>query len=39
MMSARHDGLDANYGIDPALAHLARREKKAVVSLEHPSCS
>jgi uncharacterized protein YbaP (TraB family) len=36
MMSARRDGLDANYGIDPALAHLARREKKTVVSLETP---
>jgi len=36
MMSARRDGLDANYGIDPALAHLARRDKKAVVSLETP---
>jgi uncharacterized protein YbaP (TraB family) len=36
MMSARRDGLDANYGIDPALAHLARREKKSVVSLETP---
>ncbi len=36
MMSARRDGLDANYGIDPALAHLARRQKKSVVSLETP---
>ena len=36
MMSARRDGLDASYGIDPALAHLARREKKTVVSLETP---
>jgi uncharacterized protein len=36
MMSARRDGLDANYGIDPALAHLARREQKTVVSLETP---
>lgn len=36
MMSARRDGLDANYGIDPALAHLARRQNKTVVSLETP---
>ncbi len=36
MMSARRDGLDANYGIDPALARLARRQKKTVVSLETP---
>lgn len=36
MMSVRRDGLDANYGIDPALAHLARREKKTLVSLETP---
>ena len=36
MMSARRDGLDASYGIDPALAHMARREKKTVVSLETP---
>lgn len=36
MMSARRDGLDASYGIDPALAHIARREGKTVVSLETP---
>ncbi len=36
MMAARHDGLDAAYGIDPALAVHARREGKAVVSLETP---
>ncbi|MBX3621440.1 MAG: TraB/GumN family protein [Rhizobacter sp.] len=36
MMSVRRDGLDASYGIDPALAHVARREHKAVVSLETP---
>jgi uncharacterized protein YbaP (TraB family) len=36
MMAARRDGLDAGYAIDPALAQLARREGKAVVSLETP---
>jgi uncharacterized protein YbaP (TraB family) len=36
MMSARRDGLDASYGIDPALALFARREGKALVSLETP---
>lgn len=36
MMSARRDGLDASYGIDPALAHFARRAGKSVVSLETP---
>jgi uncharacterized protein YbaP (TraB family) len=36
MMAARRDGLDAGYAIDPALAQLARREGKPVVSLETP---
>lgn len=36
MMSARREGFDASYGIDPALAHVARREGKSVVSLETP---
>lgn len=36
VMAARRDGLDAGYAIDPALAQLARREGKEVVSLETP---
>ncbi len=36
MMSARRDGLDASYGIDPALAQLARQQGKTVLSLETP---
>ncbi|MGY4831298.1 TraB/GumN family protein [Sphaerotilaceae bacterium SBD11-9] len=36
MMSARRDGLDASYGIDPTLAQLARQLLKPVVSLETP---
>ena len=36
MMSARRDGLDASYGIDPALAQLARQQLKPVISLETP---
>ncbi len=36
MMAGRRDGLDAGYAIDPALAQLARREGKEVVSLETP---
>lgn len=36
LMAARRDGLDAGYAIDPALAQLARREGKEVVSLETP---
>ena len=36
MMSARRDGLDASYGIDPALAQLARQQLKTVISLETP---
>lgn len=36
LMSARRDGLDASYGIDPALAHVARSLKKTVISLETP---
>jgi hypothetical protein len=36
LLSVRRDGLDASYGIDPALAHFARRENKTVVSLETP---
>lgn len=36
MMSVRRDGLDASYGVDPALAQIARRQGKAVVSLETP---
>lgn len=36
MMSVRRDGLDASYGIDPALAQIARRQLKTVVSLETP---
>lgn len=36
LMAARRDGLDAGYAVDPALAQLARREGKEVVSLETP---
>lgn len=36
MLSARRDGLHAQYGIDPAIAALARRQNKPVVSLETP---
>jgi uncharacterized protein len=36
MMAARRDGLDAGYAVDPALAQLARRDGKMVVSLETP---
>jgi uncharacterized protein YbaP (TraB family) len=36
LMAARRDGLEAGYAIDPALAQLARREGKEVVSLETP---
>jgi uncharacterized protein YbaP (TraB family) len=36
MMSARRDGLDASYAIDPALAQLARQQVKPVLSLETP---
>ena len=36
VMAARRDGLDAGYAIDPALAQLARREGKEVLSLETP---
>jgi uncharacterized protein YbaP (TraB family) len=36
MMSVRRDGLDASYGVDPALAHIAREQLKTVVSLETP---
>ena len=35
-LSARRDGIDPAYGIDRFLAGYARREKKAVVSLETP---
>ena len=35
-MAARRDGLEVGYAIDPALAQLARREGKEVVSLETP---
>lgn len=36
MMAGRRDGLDAGFAIDPALAQLARREGKEVISLETP---
>ena len=36
VMAGRRDGLDAGYAIDPALAQLARREGKELVSLETP---
>jgi uncharacterized protein len=36
MLSARRDGLDASYAIDPALARLARQQVKPVLSLETP---
>ncbi|MET0333495.1 MAG: TraB/GumN family protein [Rhizobacter sp.] len=36
LMSARREGLDASYGIDPSLAVFARGEKKTVISLETP---
>lgn len=36
MMAGRRDGLDVAYAIDPALAQIARRAGKALVSLETP---
>lgn len=36
LMAARRDGLESGYAIDPALAQLARRDGKQLVSLETP---
>jgi uncharacterized protein YbaP (TraB family) len=36
VMSARHDGLDPAFGIDPVLASMGRALGKSVISLETP---